>query len=338
MFWTELLSTAPRTGTLDGQAFVIIAIGDIHGCADELRILVDKLPLDKDPLLVFLGDYVDRGPDSREVVDFIIDLRRRHRVVALMGNHEAMFLDFINDPHSVDAGAFIFNGGSATLASYGDDRGNYNIPDDHIEFLQGLQLWHETEDYFFVHAGVPDVPLSEITSGDYKEHMLWMRGKFLASQFHWGKVIVHGHTPVTRVAVTPNRINLDTGCVYNHRLSAMSFPDRELFSVHRRQASKPVYLRDHHSQRVAIRFEGVLAVLVQRADDVFMFETINYSEAGMYMRDLANPDRLVLGNNELIDGIIGNTPDTQLGFKGRVVRRRLADDGAHYAVQILSKT
>ncbi len=315
---------------------MVIAIGDIHGCAAELRVLLNKLPLDDDPTLVFLGDYVDRGPDSKEVIEIILDLRTKYRVVALMGNHEAMFVDFINQPNSVDAGAFIFNGGSSTLASYGDGKGNFHFPDRHVEFLNDLELYYETDEYFFVHAGIPDIPLSQL-SAEHREHMLWMRGKFLASHFHWGKVIVHGHTPVTRVAVTPNRINLDTGCVYNHRLSAMTFPERQLFSVHRRQPSKPIYLRDERSQRVAIRFDGALAVSVQRGDELLNFETINYSEAGMYMRDLEHPQELILENNELIDGIIGNTPETQLGFQGRVVRRRLADDGAHYAVQILAR-
>ncbi|MCJ8277615.1 MAG: serine/threonine protein phosphatase, partial [Bdellovibrionales bacterium] len=94
----------------------IFAIGDIHGCAEELNKLISLLPLNSEDTLVFLGDYIDRGPNSKKVVDIILDLKKNYNVICLKGNHEAMINEFIDDPSSPQAGLFIMNGGSSTLA------------------------------------------------------------------------------------------------------------------------------------------------------------------------------------------------------------------------------
>ena len=114
----------------------LFAIGDVHGCAAELRSLLDKLPLTPGCSIVFIGDYIDRGTHSREVVETIFDLAGAYPVVTLMGNHESMLLDFVADPHSEDAGMFIYHGGSATLASYADDDGKFRIPEAHLAFFE----------------------------------------------------------------------------------------------------------------------------------------------------------------------------------------------------------
>ena len=106
----------------------IFAIGDVHGCASELRMLLNKLPLTEESVVVFLGDYVDRGPNSKQVIETVLELKEQCQVVALKGNHEALFLSFLQDPSSEAAGMFIYNGGSATLHSYATPEGEYRIP------------------------------------------------------------------------------------------------------------------------------------------------------------------------------------------------------------------
>src|SRR5688500_9784566 len=113
---------------------VLFAIGDIHGCVDELRQLLNQLPRSSESTLVFLGDYIDRGPASREVIDTLLGLAQQDHVVPLMGTHEAMFHDFLRDPHSPGGASFIYNGRSATLASYANGD-QYVIPESHIECL-----------------------------------------------------------------------------------------------------------------------------------------------------------------------------------------------------------
>ena len=140
----------------------IFAIGDVHGCASELRMLLNKLPLTPDCVVVFLGDYVDRGPQSKQVIDTALELQQQCKVIALKGNHEALFLSFLRDPSSEAAGMFIYNGGSATLHSYATPEGEYRIPRSHRDFLENLELYYETDEFFFVHAGIPRIPMAQI--------------------------------------------------------------------------------------------------------------------------------------------------------------------------------
>lgn len=310
---------------------MIFAIGDIHGCAYELRALLNLLPLSPESTVVFLGDYIDRGPHSRDVVDTILELQSYCNVVTLMGNHESMFLDFLDDPGSERAGLFICNGGSATLASYADDCGNYDFPAEHLRFFRELRLSYEDEHHFFVHAGVPDVPLSEIDERVHKKKMLWIRGAFLKSEYPWSKVVVHGHTPVTQVDIRPNRINVDTGCVFMRHLSAIALPGYQIFSVPRQRVQRPVYLRDLRSRRVSIRFRGTLPVEVERGDRSLHFETVDYSEVGLYLR---GHEEAELAADEPVRGRIGSNGTGSVFFAGRVVRVHRDGAGVYYAVQV----
>ncbi|MEZ4872075.1 MAG: metallophosphoesterase family protein [Bdellovibrionales bacterium] len=208
----------------------LFAIGDIHGCFEQLQLLVEQLPLDENSELVFLGDYVDRGPYSKQVIDYIIELKSKYNVTCLRGNHEQMMLDFLDNPASINACLFIMNGGSATLASYEVELGQYSIPDDHMIFLRNLKLYHETDQYFFVHAGVPDIELSQIDESKHKNDMLWIRESFLENDRRWEKIIVHGHTVFDTVQIEENRISLDTGCVYNQSLSAIELYSGTIYS------------------------------------------------------------------------------------------------------------
>jgi serine/threonine protein phosphatase 1 len=215
----------------------VYAIGDIHGRADLLGRLITQIAddIERSPiptsLCVLLGDYVDRGSQSRFVLDMLSADLFPTEMVPLRGNHEMMFLEFLSD---AGAGAsWRGNGGVETVHSYGIDVSGFRkgrdleqvahqfrseVPAAHIEFLRKTQLSITVGDYFFCHAGIrPGVPLDL----QQEEDLLWIREEFLFSEVDHGKVIVHGHTPVLEPDVRPNRINVDTGAYITGRLSAL---------------------------------------------------------------------------------------------------------------------
>jgi|SaaInlStandDraft_7_1057024.scaffolds.fasta_scaffold42423_2 serine/threonine protein phosphatase 1 len=221
----------------------VYAIGDMHGRVDLLRKLHDMIRIDVQetrfdappvhPVVVYLGDYLDRGDFCRELIDLLLDDPLEDiTAFHLRGNHEQKVLEFLVD---TEIGSdWIFWGGAATLRSYGADiedprfgrlgwdwlqeEFRQRLPARHLAFLNKTLSSHTIGDYFFVHAGVkPDVPLSEQTSKD----LLWIRGEFLDSQQDFGKKIVHGHTIVDDVEVHPNRIAVDTGAWRTNKLSCL---------------------------------------------------------------------------------------------------------------------
>lgn len=224
---------------------VVYAVGDIHGRLDLLRLLWREVIDDAQksaerPLFVFLGDYVDRGPASRGVVDLILWMREdpRLEVAMLKGNHEETLLRFIEDP--VYGAVWTDHGGDATLASYGvipprddDDIDGWTaardafvaaLPAKHTAFYRGLELMRIVGDYAFVHAGVrPGVPLEEQSERD----LLWIRYEFLQARGPHGKVIVHGHTPAEEAQLTPHRLGIDTGAYATGVLSAVRLYDTD---------------------------------------------------------------------------------------------------------------
>jgi serine/threonine protein phosphatase 1 len=315
----------------------IFAIGDIHGCATELKVLLDRLPLTPQTTVVFLGDYIDRGEQSREVIDIILALARECEVVTLMGNHESMLMDYLHDPLSPQAGMFIYNGGGATLASYADEQGRVEIPEEHLRFFRDLALSYKTTDYYFVHAGVPDLPLESLDEHQYRSHLLWVRKAFLQSQFRWSRKVIHGHSPVKAVEHKPNRINLDTGCVYNNKLSALALPEMRVYEVAKQTRTRPMYLREHNSRRRAIRFEGAIPLYIDRGAERLNLETLNYNELGVYVRDISNRvDRRALDRHEVVTGEIGADSVGAVRFKGKVLRRTRHADGIYYAIRFLT--
>jgi len=215
----------------------VYAVGDIHGRRDLLVSLLLKIWTDaagkaQRPTLVFLGDYVDRGPGSKDVVELVHScIRADWEVVALRGNHDQLLLDFCRDP-SVYRGWKAF-GASETLRSYGveppagDDPRDIArahqaflaaLPEPHFKFLDGLAYAHSIGDYFFVHAGVrPGVPFERQSPQD----LMWIRDEFLASDKVLDKVVVHGHTPGEAPVNMPNRICVDTGAYATNRLTAV---------------------------------------------------------------------------------------------------------------------
>ncbi len=207
---------------------LIYAVGDIHGSLDKLQRLIARCVEHADgrPMtLVFLGDYIDRGPQSSGVVGFLIDLQSQlgERVVALMGNHEAMALAVIDG--TSPARLWFAQGGAATLESYGVARPS-ELPREHVDWMRSLRLSYDDGRRFFVHAGVnPDQPLDAQEAYD----MLWIREPFLSYGRDYGRLIVHGHTPVTSGApdLRSNRLNLDTGAVFGGPLTAAVFDDAQ---------------------------------------------------------------------------------------------------------------
>jgi serine/threonine protein phosphatase 1 len=227
----------PRT--LSGQR--IYAIGDVHGRADLLANLFARIDADlqmqpiQHSVQVLLGDYIDRGPDSRQVLDIVIGRRKTHSVIPLKGNHEQCALNVLSDPSSFLQWKSV--GGLSTVLSYGiaaswtDDFQSValafanNLPDSHRRFLQGLPLSFTCGDFFFVHAGArPGIRLEEQSEHD----LLWIRDDFLLHEEDFGKVIVHGHTPNLEPEIRRNRINIDTGAYATGRLTCLVLEDDEM--------------------------------------------------------------------------------------------------------------
>ena len=222
----------------------IYAIGDVHGCLSHLEGVHEWIQSDlaanppADWRVVHVGDYVDRGPDSRGVIDYLIRLQARdRRHICLMGNHDQMFSTSIQG-RGQRITTWLEQGGEATLQSYGMSRDSLEhaildgqslddaIPRHHLDFLDGLGHYAHYGDYFFVHAGIdPEYPLDD----QDPEDLLWIRARFLKDERDHGAVIVHGHTPVEKVEVRPNRVGIDTGAVFGRSLTCLVLEDREQF-------------------------------------------------------------------------------------------------------------
>jgi len=204
----------------------LIAVGDIHGCLRPLQRLLEKIEPTTEDRLVFLGDYIDRGPDSRGVIGFLIDFRSRFpNTVCLKGNHEAMLLDYLQGK---DRDLFLGNGGTATLRQY-ESNGQLHIPADHLDFLHSLRLYYCEDSFIFVHAGLRSgIPLDKQDELD----LLWIRWNFLYRDDDWKGTVVFGHTPFDQPLREENRIGLDTGAVYGGTLTACDVRQRKFWSVH----------------------------------------------------------------------------------------------------------
>jgi serine/threonine protein phosphatase 1 len=214
---------------------LICAVGDVHGQVGRLEALLAHLKRYcgiEGFQLVFVGDYVDRGPGSRAVVELLIDLQRRapERTICLRGNHEAVVVAAAKGllhtlPDQVDLELWLgpAGGGLQTLESYGVAQ-PAELPSEHLDWMASLPLFHDDGERLFVHAGIrPDINLSDQTEDD----LLWIREPFLSHAAPFERLVVHGHTPVpTRVPdVRRNRLNLDTGAGYGGPLTAAIFQE-----------------------------------------------------------------------------------------------------------------
>ncbi len=217
----------------DGVYYII---GDIHGHYVRLLDLYRKLEAmmtAKDRLL-FLGDYIDRGAHSYEVVDFLVYLSRMKRVNAifLKGNHEDMFMKYLRGEDG--DGIYIMNGGDATLRSYRSHRGTLDMPSHHRKFFDSLRLYHEEEDFIAVHAGLnPAIGLLEAQDA---RDMLWIRDEFFRSDRRWEKTIIFGHTPVSYLSKghpiyiddERNIIGIDSGVIFGNPIACLTWPERKV--------------------------------------------------------------------------------------------------------------
>lgn len=207
-------------------------IGDIHGQLGMLENLMAKIPWrpGKDAL-VFLGDYVDRGPDSKGVVDYLLSLTANYsKISCILGNHEGMLLDYLA---GVNRELYLFNGGGSTLRTY-QRHGNHlstrprdvEIPEDHIMFYNSLQLLVELDGYYLIHAGFrPGIPVAMQARTD----MLWIREPFISSNHDFGKKVVFGHTPFEEPLIMKNKIGIDTGAAYGRRLCCLELPSQRFY-------------------------------------------------------------------------------------------------------------
>jgi len=233
-----------------GNAYIpsgrrVYAVGDIHGRIDLLRRLNSQILADAERsgaescAVVYLGDYVDRGGHSREVLEcLIMDPIPRFECFSLMGNHEAVLLEFLDNPGRGEV--WLFNGGDTTLRSYGVEVGDPEfyvggwewlrdrflecLPETHLHFMRTLPLMHVEGGYAFVHAGIrPGVPLADQS----QEDLLWIRDDFLDHEESLEKVIVHGHTPFKEIQVESNRISIDTGAWMSDTLTCVVLHDNQ---------------------------------------------------------------------------------------------------------------
>jgi serine/threonine protein phosphatase 1 len=220
---------------MDARFFIV---GDIHACPQELERLLSSLALQPEDHVVFLGDYVDRGPDARAVVELLLGMKADAvcRMTFLKGNHEDMFLDFLGYEGRYGE-AFLVNGGSATVKSYGLSqtlRGKEAaalLPPAHLEFYRALETVHLNGGTFCVHAGLnPLRPLEK----QNEEELLWIRQEFIFHPHDFPFTVVFGHTPHREVFFDlPYKIGIDTGLVYGGKLSCLEVTERKLFQIAR---------------------------------------------------------------------------------------------------------
>ncbi|MCL3881524.1 metallophosphoesterase family protein [Marivita sp. GX14005] len=229
----------------------LYAIGDIHGQKDMLDAALCRIEADggRDARVVFLGDYSDRGPDVRGVIETLVQGRAEGRDwVFIKGNHDRFFELYLDpegpraDPHLMIGYHWLHPdvGGIETVASYGLSvperirasemaaRLHEAVPESHKAFLRELKLSHRQDGYFFAHAGIrPGIPLDEQSAQD----LLWIRKPFHEDRRDHGAVIVHGHTPVSEPQRYVNRINLDTGAGHGRKLTVAAFENGKVYHL-----------------------------------------------------------------------------------------------------------
>ena len=206
----------------------IFAVGDIHGCYDRLTTLMKRIGDDPErDLLIFLGDYINRGPRSREVLAYLVELKRnRPNTVFLKGNHEHALLEYVRTGDVELLRLLRMMGIEETLKSYDDSPvkslSNLSfLPEEHKRFLENLEPWFEADGYLFVHAGVAPGESVELCS---IETLVGIRDAFLTCSQTLKSRIVFGHTPFETPLVTPDKIGIDTGAVYGNLLTAVELP------------------------------------------------------------------------------------------------------------------
>lgn len=198
------------------------AVSDIHGCRQSFEALLDKIAFGQSDELYLLGDYIDRGPDSKGVIDFIWQLQNNgYQAHCLRGNHEELMLTAFEDDEDYKMNHWLINGGVATIQSFVTDDGKPDIPDAYFKFAKQLEYYFEVDEYILVHAGlnfkIPNPFTDEVS-------MLWIRDWYEHIDQKWlgDRIIVHGHTPIAKEEIENQvfklnkmqALDIDAGCVY----------------------------------------------------------------------------------------------------------------------------
>lgn len=222
----------------------LFAIGDIHGCHGKLVALLNRLPLDRQrDILIFLGDYLNRGPDSRKVLDLLVKVKKEMpQTIFLKGNHEQALLEYAEAGDAEMVPMLRVMGVEATAASYGVPIHGLQqlacLPPEHREFLLSLQLSHVFGDYRFVHADISEEMLEAFAAGFAEDEVVLRQpeARLLASRrlarehISFARcVVVFGHLPFASPLVMPDRIGIDTGAVYGNLLTAVELPDLRFY-------------------------------------------------------------------------------------------------------------
>lgn len=199
-----------------------LVVSDIHGEIDKLESILDEASYDSDKdQLILLGDYIDRGPDSKAVIDKVKELVENDGAVAIKGNHDDMFIRSQYEAEATEL--WKINGASSTLNSYQGKK--EELEEDQQWMEENLELYHETDDYIFVHAGLePETPIKE----QEQDTMLWTRH---TDRIGLGKTVVHGHTPVKDITYYEDQIDIDTGAAYGGKLTLLELPTHEVYTV-----------------------------------------------------------------------------------------------------------
>lgn len=224
--------------SLSENAGRIVAVGDIHGCIRTLRALLEAIDPHPEDQLVFLGDMIDRGPSSREVIELLLELESRHRCFFIAGNHELMLLEAIT---TGNPDAWFKGGGMETFESYGGVP-PMEFPARHLDLFRRCRPYVESEHFFFAHGGLdPELTLRENLLFHEAETFAWRREHLWTpwlenGDYPWEKTLICGHTPVPEPLVMEKLIAVDTGCVFTWkpglgRLSAVILPERRTLTV-----------------------------------------------------------------------------------------------------------
>lgn len=221
----------------------IYVIGDIHGCNLELKKLLkhikEKDNFNSNDQMVFIGDYVSRGYDVPGVIETLLEFQREFpRTVFLRGNHEGMLLDYLGIPGGIYGNTYYENYYNSTFQHY-DPSGTKSpkdvIPQAHVDFIRKTSYMAESHKYMFVHAGFHP---HKIRDDNTLNDILWIREEFYESQKFFGKIVVHGHTPINTITLRHWKINVDTGCTFQHlklykkaRLSCLCLTNGQIYST-----------------------------------------------------------------------------------------------------------
>ncbi len=217
----------------------LYAIGDIHGCLDEVTCLLQHLEksegLTADDIVLFIGDYIDRGADSKGVIDLLIAFRTKYpKTIFLKGNHEDMLLSYLGQPGQM-GDVWLANGGGETIASYGLAKDAFPadlatvMPRSHHQFFQSLERYAVSEKHVFVHAGLD--PLRALHT-QVDDDLFWIRDVFIQNIHYFDRLVFFGHTPFEDIVYNkPYKVGIDTGCVFGNKLSCVEVIGEKTFQV-----------------------------------------------------------------------------------------------------------